>query len=67
MHKILVFGEVHPNGNVTNVLNNIISRLKFETEGYIFLVMEHFNFEMQYLIDDYVDKKIGFKKLLEEC
>ena len=56
-----------PNENVVNFEAQIISHLSSDEKSTLNIIMEHFDFEMQFLLDDYQQGKISYEELLQSC
>ena len=61
--RIIIVGESSINVNLTRVLTVITENIVNENIVNIFL--EYFNFEMQFLLDDFVVGKLSFENLVQ--
>jgi len=61
--RIIIVGESSINVNLTRVLTVITENIVNENTVNIFL--EYFNFEMQFLLDDFVVGKLSFEHLVQ--
>jgi uncharacterized iron-regulated protein len=66
-NRIIVFGEVASNESVIHYETQIINHLTQDENSTLNIIMEHFDFEMQFLLDDYQKEKITFDELIESC
>ena len=58
-HKIVIVGEQSSSAVTVGLETAIQSRLIMKP-GILHVVLQHFNFEMQYLLDDFMVSKISF-------
>jgi uncharacterized iron-regulated protein len=63
-HKVTIFGEVTSNKEVIDFVFKVSTHSMNDDLKKLHIVLEHFSFEMQYLLDDFQDNKIPFSVLL---
>jgi uncharacterized iron-regulated protein len=63
-HKVIIIGENNSSSLTVGLEVKIANRLR-KKEGNLHIILQHFNFEMQYLIDDYLTGKSTFEQLVE--
>jgi uncharacterized iron-regulated protein len=61
--KVIIFGDNLENKHTQLMKSVMISHL-LTRKGTLHVVLEHFNFEMQFLLDDFQAGKLSFKQLL---
>jgi uncharacterized iron-regulated protein len=58
-YKVIIIGENNSGEAIVGLETKIIKKLTAK-QGNVHVILQHFNFEMQYLIDEFVSKKITF-------
>jgi len=61
--RLVIFGEIHAMPPATHLELNIAQSMLAASAGKLHIVMEHFSFEMQHLLDEYTAGQLSFDGL----
>ena len=64
--KLVVFGKLNTSLQAATSLQLLLQTHSLEREGKLHVVLDAFNFEMQFLLDDFTQGKISFDELLAQ-
>lgn len=61
--RMVFFGEIHAMPPATHLELNVAQSMLAASTGKLHIVMEHFSFEMQHLLDEYIAGQLSFDAL----
>ena len=65
-HRLVYLGEIHSVLPIVGFQQSVAEEMKVQSAQKLHIVMEHFSFDMQGLLDDYQSGKISFEELLQK-
>jgi len=65
-YRLVFVGEIHSQPILVQLQKRIVQAMKRNTQGRLHIVMEHFSFDMQHLLDQYQKGKLTFEQLEKE-
>ena len=64
-HRLVYFGEIHSVPQITAFEQSVAAEMQAQSTQTLHIVMEHFSFDMQGLLDDYQANRISFDELVK--